>query len=68
MSHYSAQKVCHYKDYEEKKQTTKLAKTKKEQMCYRRREKETQIWTTHKIFTKMHTVQQTKHNLRLDIK
>ena len=35
--------------------------------CAKRREKETQILTTHKNFIKTHIVQQTKHQLRQDI-
>ena len=35
--------------------------------CAKRIEKETQILTTHKISMKTHIVQQTKHQLRLDI-
>ena len=36
-------------------------------MCYKRREKETQILKSLKIFMKTHIVQQTKHQLRHDI-
>ena len=35
--------------------------------CAKRREKETQILTTHKTYMKTHIVQQTKHLLRHDI-
>ena len=36
-------------------------------MCYKRREKETQILTTHKIFMKTRIVQKTKHQLQHNI-
>ena len=50
--------------------TTKLGAIKRPNFLanvLKRREKETQLLTTHKTFIKTHTVQQTKHQLRHDI-